>query len=99
MAEVLRTPRAEADLESLLAELDEINPAVAERYAAEFEAKLQALARFPESGRPRSEIALGLRSTLVHPYVLFYQFEMGTVRVLRILHGKMDLHRILKADH
>lgn len=67
MADVRRSPQAETDLDAILDYLEEKDPAVAERYADEFETKGQALARFPELGRLRPEIAPDLRSTLVHP--------------------------------
>ena len=59
MANVRRSPQAEADLDAILADLDQKDPAVADRYAAAFEAKGQALAQFPELGRRRPEIARG----------------------------------------
>ena len=44
----------------------------------------------------RDEILLGLRSTPVGKYVLFYRLRGEVVEVLRILHGRRDLGRILK---
>jgi plasmid stabilization system protein ParE len=70
MAIVRRSPQAEADLEAILDDLNQKNPAAADRYAAAFEEKRQALAQFPEAGRPRPELTPGLRSTLVLPYPL-----------------------------
>ena len=98
MADVRRAPQAEADLQSILADLDQKNPAVADRYAAQFAEKGQALARFPEIGRFRPEIAPNLRSTLVHPYVMFYRIVGNDGQILRILDGRMDLRRILQED-
>lgn len=98
MAEVRRSAQAEADLETIIAELNAKAPALAERFADEFERKGQTLGRFPETGRSRTEIAPGLRSTLVKPYVLFYRIEGDVVQILRILHGRRDLHRILTEE-
>ncbi len=98
MADVRRSEQAEVDLEAILTDLIEKNPAIAKRYAVEFEAKHQALAQFPEIGRLRPEIAPNLRSTLVYPYVLFYRLEQGVVQIIRILHGKMDLQRIMREE-
>jgi plasmid stabilization system protein ParE len=47
MAEVRRTPQAEADLEEILEHLHRTNPAAAERYATAFYDKGRALAQFP----------------------------------------------------
>lgn len=98
MADVRRSPQAEADLRTILANLEERSPASADRYAAQFAEKGQALARFPEIGRLRPEIAANLRSTLVHPYVIFYRIVASDVQILRILDGRMDLRRILQED-
>jgi toxin ParE1/3/4 len=98
MAEIRRTPQAEADLETILEDLQRNNPASAERYTTAFYDKGQMLARFPEIGRSRPEIAPNLRSTLVHPYVIFYRFEDDLVQILRILHGKRDLRSIMRAE-
>jgi plasmid stabilization system protein ParE len=57
MATVRRSPQAETDLETILEDLQQKNPSVAERYANEFYDKGKALAQFPEIGRIRPEIA------------------------------------------
>lgn len=98
MAEVRRSRQAETDLRTILSDLDRQDPAVAERYATAFEEKGRALAQFPEIGRLRPEIAPGLRSTLVSPYVLFYRTDAEGVQILRILHGKRDLRRALRDE-
>ena len=67
MADVQRTPEAEADLEEILEYLHQNNPAAASRYATAFYDKGRAIAQFPEIGRLRPEIVPNLRSTLVKP--------------------------------
>ena len=96
MAKVLKTPRAQADLEAILDELESKSPPAAERFAARVDRKCLALGRIPELGRARDEILPGLRSTPVGKYVLFYRLRGEVVEVLRILHGRRDLGRILK---
>ena len=49
-------------------------------------------------GRARPEIAPDLRSTLVRPYVLFYQVAGDLVQIVRILHGNRDLKRIMQQE-
>ncbi|MFI5457089.1 MAG: type II toxin-antitoxin system RelE/ParE family toxin [Isosphaerales bacterium] len=98
MAEVRRSPQAETDLEMILIDLNQKYRAAAERYAAAFDEKSQTLARFPEIGRLRPEIAPNVRSTLVHPYVVFYRLEGEVVQIIRILHGKRDLRSIMQAE-
>lgn len=98
MAAVVRTPLAEADLDGILTDLEQKNPTAADRYAARFADKARFLSQFPESGRPRPEIARDVRSTLVKPYVLFYRYRQDTVHILRILHGRRDLRRIMEEE-
>lgn len=96
MADVLKAPQAQADLEAILEELDEKSPKAANRIAAAVDKKCEALGRFPEMGRAREEIIPGLRSTLVGKYVLFYRIRGEVVEVLRVLHGRRDLPRIMR---
>jgi toxin ParE1/3/4 len=97
MAQVLRSRRAEADLQAILRYLEERSPAAADRFVEAIEEKGRALANHPEMGRIREEIAPDLRSTLVKPYVIFYRIRGEVVEVLRILHGKQDVGEIIGA--
>ena len=65
MAQVLKTPRAQADLEAILDELESKSPPAAERFAARVDRKCLALGRIPELGRARDEILPRVRSTPV----------------------------------
>jgi toxin ParE1/3/4 len=96
MAGVLKAPQAQADLEAILAGLEAKSPGQAGKFAAGVDEKCEALGRFPEMGRARDEILSGLRSTLVGKYVLFYRIRGEVVEVLRILHGRRDLRRIMR---
>jgi plasmid stabilization system protein ParE len=49
-------------------------------------------------GHLRPEIAPNLRSTLVWPFVIFYRVEGDIVQIIRILHEKRDLRRIMKKE-
>jgi len=98
MAVVSRSAKAEGDLQAILQELEQANPSVADRYANEFSKKSHALAKFPELGRRRPEIAPGLHSTLVHPYIMFYRIQGDEVQILRILHERQDHRRILRDE-
>jgi toxin ParE1/3/4 len=85
-------------LDFILDDLSQKNRDVADRYTVEIAEKGELLARFPEIGRARPEIAPNLRSTLVYPYVLFYRIEADEVQILRILHGKQDLSRVMREE-
>jgi toxin ParE1/3/4 len=57
--------------------------------------KCRSHAQVPEGGRLREELSAGLRSFPVKPYVVFYRPVEDTILVLRILHGRRDLKRIV----
>lgn len=44
--------------------------------------------------RARDELMPGLRSALVHPYVIFYRAENGMVQIVRVLHGRRNFAAI-----
>ena len=54
------------------------------------------LATFPQSGRPRPELDVGLGSLSVGNYVVFYRFTEDAVQVVRILHGARDLSPLFR---
>ncbi len=45
--------------------------------------------------RARDELMPGLRSTLVHPYVIFYRIKDETIQIVRVLHGRRNFPAIL----
>jgi toxin ParE1/3/4 len=98
VAAVRRSGKAESDLRAILQKLEQANPVVADRYAEESEQKSRALTSFPELGRLRPEVAPGLHSTLVRPYVAFSRIQADEVQILRILHGKQNLWTIMKDE-
>ena len=64
MAKALKTPRAQADLEAILDELESKSPPAAERFAVRVDRKCLALGRIPELGRARDE-PLGSRASVL----------------------------------
>jgi toxin ParE1/3/4 len=52
------------------------------------------LAKYPEAGRERPEIAAGLRSFPIGKYVLFYRPIHDGVEIVRVLHGSRDIDSI-----
>lgn len=56
-------------------------------------AAMALLAERPKIGRERPEIASGLRSFPVWPYVIFYRSLAKGCRIMRVVHGHQDLGR------
>ncbi len=52
----------------------------------------------PESGRSREVLSPGLRSFVVAPYVVFFRSTADTIEILRVLHGRRDIERIMRED-
>jgi toxin ParE1/3/4 len=48
--------------------------------------------------RRRDEIAIGLRSVLVRPYVIFYRMQDDKVEIARVLHGRRNLTNAFADD-
>ncbi len=63
----------------------------AQRYRDELELALQHLALAPERGRTRGAIVPGMRSFRVAQHVAFYIQQKGTIKILRVLHPRMDV--------
>jgi toxin ParE1/3/4 len=55
----------------------------ADRVTGKIFDKCRSYTRFPESGRLRAELAPGLRSFAVEPYVVFYRPFGETISVIR----------------
>lgn len=91
------TPEAARDLDEITDHLIAADaPAAAARLVDAIEEKCQALARMPEMGRRREELATGLRSSLVGPYVLFYRVTDEGIDVIRVIHGRRDIPRLFE---
>jgi toxin ParE1/3/4 len=71
--------------------------AQARRYVDEFRARFTLLRQRPRLGRPREELATGLRSLPSGAHVIFYKDLDDRIVVVRVLHASMDVRRHFKA--
>jgi toxin ParE1/3/4 len=67
----------------------------ARRYRDALRGRLALLRERPRLGRPREELASGLRSLPCGRHVIFDKDAEERLEVLRILHGGMDVRRHL----
>ncbi len=96
MNEPILTRQARADLRAIWLQVARgRDAATADRMTATILEKTMAHAQFPETGRLREELAPGLRSFPVAPYVIFFRPVGTTIVVLRILHGHRDIDQIM----
>lgn len=87
---IIRRPRASADLSEIWEFIAEENVERADAFVDRIDAKFRALAQHPLMGRDRSELAAGLRSVPLPPYVIFYEPVPTGVVIVRVLHGARD---------
>ena len=72
---------------------------VADRLLESIQNTCNRLRRSPYIGRKRDEdFGMGMRSHPSGNYIVFYKVKSGTVRVIRILHGKRDIPAILSEE-
>jgi toxin ParE1/3/4 len=65
------------------------------RYVEAIDRALLLLGENPLLGRARDDLRPGLRGLPVEQHLIVYEVRRGVVRVLRILHQRMDAHRAL----
>ena len=88
---VLRTSQAHLDLIEAALHIAEENLTAADRWLDIIDEKCQSLARMPELGRKRPDLAPELRSLPVGNYVIFYRPIPDGIQVIRVLHGTRDI--------
>jgi len=84
-------PEARADLHQIWDYIAEDDVEAATRLVDLVEEKCTLLARSPDIGRVRDELAPGLRSFPVGKYVIFYRRAKGGIEIVRVLSGWRDI--------
>ena len=82
---------ADADLAEIYQYIAERSPAGADSFVREIARRFENLGMFPFIGRERSMLFRGMRSVVVHPYVVFYTVEPDGIVIMRVLHGRRDI--------
>jgi toxin ParE1/3/4 len=96
-AEPIITYLAKADIKSIWKEIARHrDSATANRMTATILDLCRSHAQFPETGQARDDLASGLRSFPVSPYVVFFRPSDDTIKVMRVLHGRRDIRRIMR---
>jgi plasmid stabilization system protein ParE len=98
---VIYRPQFWLDLEAGVEYLAErASPEVASRWHEEVLATVRRIENQPDLGRLRRDLSPpGIRSLSVRRYpryLLFYQCQEGTIEILRIKHGMMDLPHLFR---
>jgi toxin ParE1/3/4 len=96
MRNIRKETLAEADLVDVwIYTHDRWGEAQADRYFDELETAINRLARNPELGSSCSHIRDGYRALRVKRHIVFYTFDPFAVRIVRVLHNRLDpAHRL-----
>jgi toxin ParE1/3/4 len=84
-------PRAEQDLETIGDYIALDNPRRAASFVRELQVQCRKLAKAPQAYRPRPELGKGMRSCAHGSYVVLFYEEPDLMRIVRVLHGAMDI--------
>ena len=98
MPRIVARPRASVDLAEIWAFIAEDSIKHADKFAALIDDHFRGLARRPQMGRGRSELAPDLRSFPVGQYVIFYLPLPKGVEIVRVLHGARDIESVLREE-
>ncbi|GAB3085396.1 type II toxin-antitoxin system RelE/ParE family toxin [Corynebacterium aquatimens] len=89
------TPRAKKDLNNIWEYTEQHwGTSQARKYLNNLHSACVVIAKNPEIGRLRPEIAEGLRSFRVEKHVLYYLEAEQGLSVVRVLHERMDISNI-----
>lgn len=94
MTRFVITSSAKVDISKTLDYLERTaGRATAARYSRRFQAAVDRLLVFPESGAPRPLLGGRTRVVVIYPYLMFYDYQAvdGQLAILRVLHGKMAI--------
>jgi toxin ParE1/3/4 len=86
-------PRAVQDLDQIASYIAQDNTDAAVELIDQFTLRFRLLARRLRIGAPRPELAEGLRSSNLGPYLIFYREAGEGIEIVRRLHGRGNVAR------
>jgi toxin ParE1/3/4 len=90
MAQLYKSPAAEADLESIwLYSFERWGEAQADLYFDQLVSGMDQLLANPMLGQSREEVRQGYRSLQVKHHVIYYRLVGDMIDIVRVLHEKM----------
>ncbi len=84
-------PAAERDLEAIGDYIAKDNPKRALTFVRKLRHQCQRILVAPQGYRMRPELGQGIRSCTYGAYVIFFIERNEEVRIIRVLHGAMDI--------
>ena len=95
MSRLVISPQAKMDLLNIWSFAFYDDGQAADRLIGEITAKFDTLLSFPEVGKSREDLAVGLRSFPFKRFIIFYRLIADGIEIFRILHGKQNIESIL----
>jgi toxin ParE1/3/4 len=86
--------QARTDLQEIWLFIARGSEIAADRFVDRILQTCQRLARTPRIGRPREELAAGLRSHAFEKYLIFYRIATSGIEVARVLSGYRDIDTV-----
>jgi toxin ParE1/3/4 len=87
------TRRARRDVLSIWNRVAKDSESAADRFIDLLVHHFQILGDVPYAGRRRDELRPGYRSFPVGEYLIFYRIMEPGIRIMHVVHGRMDLKR------
>jgi len=93
---ILRSRIARADLSELWLGIASEDVSAADRWLDRIDVSIKRLERFPEIGRPRDDIAPGLRGRVSGKTLILYRLDelAHNILILRVIDGRRDLAKL-----
>lgn len=85
-------PAAKQDLDDIWSFIAQDSVSSADRVIDRITAMARLTMDQPQMGSPRSELGDGVRVMVVGAYLVFYRTAPSVIEVIRVLHGRRDLH-------
>jgi plasmid stabilization system protein ParE len=99
MGQYVLTAAARSDLSEIAEFNRQDSPGAARRVVESLREAMANLARMPEMGHIREDLApRPLRFWPVYSYLIIYLSESQPLQVVRVLHGARDVRRLLDND-
>jgi toxin ParE1/3/4 len=83
-------PRAEADIETIVAYIHADSPAAARRWLDKLYERFRKLGAMPGQGVLRPEVAPDMRLLPFGNYVILYREDAYGAQIVRVMHAKRD---------
>lgn len=91
MTRLVYTPQSKSDLTDIGLYIARDNPRRAMSFVRQLREQCRKITQAPKAYPPRPELGEGIRSCAFGNYVVFFFEEPGLVRIVRVLHGAMNI--------